>query len=102
VFVQDFLQHGCGLLPAAEGQALAGMIPISIELFLDDCDAGATLQQSPDHVEIIDAGKISQRFVRAANLQEFALTEKKEMLKVARPALQGFATEEFLAARRVA
>ena len=60
VFFEDPFQHRCSVFEMTKAQAIAVVISVVIELLFHDRDCGAVFQQNPDHVEVVDAGEISQ------------------------------------------
>ena len=72
------------------------MVANVVENLPDESDCGAMLQQNPDHVVVIDAGRVSQKFDSTSDLLKLGLSQQKEVFEIDQT------TREILERRRAA
>src|SRR5215467_3364221 len=88
VLVEDLLQIVDLCLSAPEGEPLATVVAVVVELLADDRNAGAALEQRPDHVEVVGTRQ-ADLFVHPPRVHERLLPEEKEVLQIRGLPLEG-------------
>src|SRR5215472_17878577 len=88
VLVKDLLQIVDLRLSAPEGEPLATVVAVVVELLADDGDAGAALEQRPDHVEVVGTRQ-ADFFVHPPRVHERLLPEEEEVLQIRGLPLEG-------------